>query len=78
MVPSGNGSATVRFVVETGSMDGSTPATPTNWVATVGYKYRNPSSMKESDRLVNPFGFQVTSYRVDPELSNGTVAGGPR
>jgi type IV secretion system protein VirB8 len=28
--------------------------------------------MREQDRLVNPLGFQVTSYRVDPEV----VAGG--
>ena len=43
----------------------------TKWVATVAYQYRNPSLIKESQRLVNPFGFQVMSYRVDPEVLGG-------
>ncbi|MBD4349422.1 virB8 family protein, partial [Xanthomonas citri pv. citri] len=29
----------------------------------------NPSVLKESARLTNPLGFQVTSYRADPELT---------
>ena len=75
VVPSGNGSATVRFVTETSGTDSAGAATVTGWVATVAYKYRNPSMMKESYRLVNPFGFQVVSYRVDPELVS--AAAGP-
>ena len=35
-------------------------------VATIGYQYV-AAPMHEEDRLVNPLGFQVTSYRVDPE-----------
>jgi type IV secretion system protein VirB8 len=38
----------------------------TKWIATVGYKYANPP-MTDAQRLINPLGFQVTSYRVDPE-----------
>ena len=42
-----------------------------SWVATIAFEYRNPSVIKESQRLVNPFGFQVLSYRVDPEMIGG-------
>lgn len=38
-----------------------------NWVATIAFKYVN-APMRSQDRLINPLGFQVTSYRVDPEL----------
>ena len=31
--------------------------------------------MHEQDRLVNPLGFQVTSYRVDPEIVGGGRGG---
>ena len=41
----------------------------TSWIATIGYEYRKISKMKEDDRLKNPIGFQVLSYRVDPEIS---------
>jgi type IV secretion system protein VirB8 len=34
----------------------------------LAYEYRNTALIKESDRLVNPFGFQVLTYRVDPEM----------
>lgn len=36
------------------------------FVATLAYNYVNLPTT-EKDRLVNPIGFQVTSYRVDPE-----------
>lgn len=35
-------------------------------IATIGYHYFN-SPQKEADRLVNPLGLQVLSYRVDQE-----------
>ncbi|KND60585.1 Inner membrane protein forms channel for type IV secretion of T-DNA complex, VirB8 [Candidatus Burkholderia verschuerenii] len=38
-----------------------------HWIATIAYAYVD-APMKPQDRLVNPLGFQVTSYRVDPEL----------
>lgn len=37
-----------------------------NGIATIGYEYNPNYSMDEAQRLVNPFGFTVTSYRVDP------------
>lgn len=38
-----------------------------DWIATVGFDYvRTP--MREADRLINPLGFQITSYRADPEV----------
>lgn len=39
-------------------------------VATIGFRYVG-AAMKEEDRRVNPLGFQVTSYRVDPEVVGG-------
>ena len=36
------------------------------WAAIVGYGYSN-AEMSERDRLLNPLGFQVTSYRRDAE-----------
>lgn len=47
-------------------------AYPTHWVATIPFTYY-PAPERERDRLVNPLGFQVTSYRNDPEtVSEGT------
>ena len=37
-----------------------------DWIATVAYAYTT-APMAEADRLRNPLGFQVTSYRADPE-----------
>ncbi|WP_150322317.1 type IV secretion system protein, partial [Enterobacter hormaechei] len=63
------GIGTVRFIKTTKRVDDpNSPGTVTKWVATVAYEYRNPSLIRESARLVNPFGFQVLSYRVDPEM----------
>ena len=39
-------------------------------VATLGFQFV-AAPLKETDRLVNPLGFQVTSYRVDPETLGG-------
>lgn len=36
-------------------------------VATLTYKYNDNLAMEEKYRIVNPLGFQVTSYRVDPD-----------
>jgi type IV secretion system protein VirB8 len=69
VVPNGRGIATVRLIKKTMRTDaGEATATITKWIATIGYEYRNPSKIRESLRLVNPFGFQVRSYRLDPEL----------
>lgn len=47
------------------------PAVTTHWIATMKYRY-SKAPMKESDRLVNPLGFQVTEYRVTPEVVGGS------
>jgi type IV secretion system protein VirB8 len=41
--------------------------TDTDWIATVAFTYTK-APMSEADRLRNPLGFQVTSYRADPEV----------
>jgi type IV secretory pathway component VirB8 len=71
VVPSGAHTGTVRFIKTTKRVDEDGPGTSTKWVATVAFEYRNPSLIKESQRLINPFGFQVLSYRVDPEMVGG-------
>lgn len=37
-----------------------------DWIATVAFAYTK-APMAEADRLKNPLGFQVASYRADPE-----------
>ena len=39
-----------------------------NWIATLAYKY-DSGMMTDQQRLINPLGFKVLTYRVDPELS---------
>jgi type IV secretion system protein VirB8 len=39
-----------------------------DWVATVAFAYTR-APMGEADRLKNPLGFQVASYRADPEVT---------
>ncbi|HEY0437577.1 MAG TPA: VirB8/TrbF family protein, partial [Phenylobacterium sp.] len=41
-------------------------ATESDWIATVAFAYTR-APMAEADRLRNPLGFQVSSYRADPE-----------
>lgn len=69
VVPNGKGIGTVRFIKETSNVDDITNSTTTisKWVATIGYEYKSASLLRESTRLVNPMGFQATTYRVDSE-----------
>ncbi|WP_329605642.1 virB8 family protein [Rhizobium alarense] len=69
---SGKGIATVRFVKRTKRVADNGPGRVEQFVATIGYEYRNPSVFRESARLINPLGFQVTSYRTDSEMLGGT------
>jgi type IV secretion system protein VirB8 len=41
--------------------------TESDWIATVAFIYTK-APMNEADRLRNPLGFQVVSYRCDPEV----------
>lgn len=56
--------ANVRFQKRT---ERNKEVTETNWIATIGFAYV-PAPTSERDRLVNPLGFQVVSYRADPEV----------
>lgn len=73
VVPNGKGVATVRFIKNTKHIGQEGEGDQKTWVATIAYEYKNPSLMNESNRLINPFGFQVLSYRVDPELVGDAV-----
>ena len=42
--------------------------TSEDWIATAAFTYTR-APMRESDRLLNPLGFQITSYRADPEAA---------
>lgn len=64
--PNNQGQATVRFTTTEIRDNGTVPRSQ-DWIATVGYRYVQ-GPMNRSDRRVNPLGFQVTSYRADPEL----------
>ena len=56
--------ALVRYTA-TVKKDGEMPAT-NHWAATVSFVYRK-EPIKVDDRLINPVGFQVISYRKDQE-----------
>ncbi|WP_323000538.1 type IV secretion system protein [Denitromonas sp.] len=61
----GGGNAVVRFTTQQRHSNGSNEP-PRNWIATIGYTYVN-APISAQDRRINPLGFQVYSYRVDPE-----------
>jgi type IV secretion system protein VirB8 len=63
--PVGRDVALVRF--DTVRVDPNGQAQPPQpWIATVRYRWSG-EPMKLEDRFVNPLGFQITSYRRDPE-----------
>ncbi|WP_455476211.1 virB8 family protein [Bartonella sp. B17] len=63
----GLGHATVRFTTQQVSSNGTVDGPQHHQIATIGYTYVG-APMKSSDRLLNPLGFQVTSYRTDSEI----------
>lgn len=62
-------SATIRFQRFILNKTNGTSQYMDSNVATLTYKYNNNLKMDEKYRLVNPLGFQVTSYRVDPDAT---------
>lgn len=63
--PMGRDAALVRFdTMRSDSGGGVQP--PMSWAAVIRYRYSG-APMKLEDRFVNPLGFQVVSYRRDPE-----------
>lgn len=63
--PLGGDRALVRFTTLS-SNRGAQGETAQYWVAVIGYGF-STAPMSEADRLFNPLGFQVTSYRRDAE-----------
>lgn len=62
-------SAMVRF---TRKITNSNQTIKTQEMAVIAYKYVT-ADMSDTDRLINPLGFQVTSYRVDKDITNGSM-----
>ncbi len=63
------GIATVRFTKTINHIENKQPSTPATWIATLTYEYQPSMPLTQQDRLRNPLGFIVTSYRVDAELT---------
>lgn len=58
-------SAMVRFDTAD-RYNGGSPDSVRSWVAIIEYRFSG-APMSTEDRYINPLGFQVTSYRRDPE-----------
>lgn len=61
-----SGQAMVRFDLTPTGASGAT--TQSAYVTIIAYRYRD-RSLSEGDRFVNPLGFEVDSYRRDPEVA---------
>ena len=68
----GNASNVATIRLTKTLLDSSSNATlgTTNWVITLSYEYDPKTLASENSRLLNPFGFYVVSYRIDPEINN--------
>ena len=62
--------ATVRLSKTLVDNASNTPINTSNWVATISYSYNPKYLASEQSRTLNPFGFIVSSYRIDPEINN--------
>ena len=60
--------AQVRFTKSV-MRPGNAPDELSHWVATINFKYVDKPTT-EAGRLNNPLGFQVISYRADPEIAS--------
>lgn len=74
IVLTGQDTATVRFVKKTVDVDTGRELSRNAWIATIGYEYHPEFKLTEARRLVNPFGFKIVSYRVDPEIGDNNAA----
>lgn len=70
--PIGPNAALVRFDTLRQDLRGQ-PQPGGSWVAVIHYRYSS-SPMTLDDRFVNPLGFQVVSYRRDPEALPAVAA----
>lgn len=55
-----------KFILNTSGELAAQQGESSKWIATIAYTYAN-APMTDAERLVNPLGFQVVSYRIDPE-----------
>jgi len=60
--------ATVRSKVTTKDTNARTPGVTSYITSTLAYEYQPYKEMSEEDRLLNPLGFTVLSYRKDREV----------
>lgn len=65
-------SAIVRFDVERRDY-GAASGERRSYAAVIGYRYSD-APLRMEDRLLNPLGFQATSYRRDSEMIGSTAA----
>jgi len=66
ITPGTKGNAVVRFSRREDPVDGR-PGQPEHLVATLAYQYIN-APLKTAESMLNPLGFQVMTYQVDPEF----------
>ena len=59
--------ATVRFTRKKISKRNEA-STERGWTATISFEYHPTFIVSDERRLINPFGFKVVTYRLDPEL----------
>lgn len=71
------GDATVTYDKVVRRSDRQTPEVSSRHVASVVFEYQPKALANERDRLENPFGFVVTAYRSDPELTSPVAGGKP-
>ena len=69
--PGRSGEAIVTYDKDIRTTQGPAPATM-RFVATVRFEYRPEAMKRPVDRIENPFGFTVLSYRSDAELVSPT------
>ncbi len=61
--------ATVRFCKVTYDNGTGAEKSRSYWTATLAFEYFPKFEIPEERLIVNPFGFKITSYRVDPEFT---------
>ncbi|WP_455289676.1 virB8 family protein [Cupriavidus necator] len=71
------GVAVVRFEKVMRSVGATQNTSVSRYVANLSYKYEVRRFSKEKTAMMNPMGFTVTAYRVDPELADVTPSKSP-
>jgi type IV secretion system protein VirB8 len=61
----------VRFARQVVDKHSGTARDADHWIAEIEYRYRPDLPMDDRDRLLNPLGFRVRSYRVDRDFTAG-------